>query len=463
MKFVALLSLFVASTFAASGPISCGEDNNCPEDKPCCSQYGQCGTGLYCLGGCDVRYSYNITACMPMPIMDEFLTTFDSTDKVLDQNDYLGNSLETDWIYTGHLTEHDDALLMQMPKYSGGTVISSTKYLWYGKVSATLKTSHDGGVVTAFILFSNVQDEIDYEFVGNDLTQAQNNYYALGHLNYSNAKDSSLSDTFQNYHTYEIDWKNDLIEWIIDGTSVRTLDRKDTWNDTSKRFEFPQTPARVQFSLWPGGNATNAKGTIEWAGGPIDWDSDDIKNHGYYYAYLKNVTVEPYGVPDGVKKVGNLTGKFNNYLYNKSTGDAQDVVLTDRLAWLGNDDATGFDPDNDSSSSSSLSSLSSKSKSKTSSKGKSTGTGTSTSTSTGSSDDGNSGDSGSGGDDSTTTSAYTYGGFMQNIKSSTKGGSQQTSASSGSSSLQKNDANLIRQGIAGVMGAVLLGIGSFLL
>jgi beta-glucanase (GH16 family) len=36
------------------------------------------------------------------------------------------------------------------------------------------------GVVTAFILLSDVKDEIDYEFVGADLESAQSNYYFQG-------------------------------------------------------------------------------------------------------------------------------------------------------------------------------------------------------------------------------------------------------------------------------------------
>jgi beta-glucanase (GH16 family) len=55
--------------------------------------------------------------------------------------------------------------------------------MWYGKVSAKLKTSRGRGVVTSFILFSDVRDEVDYEFVGVDLETAQTNYYYQGVTN----------------------------------------------------------------------------------------------------------------------------------------------------------------------------------------------------------------------------------------------------------------------------------------
>ena len=67
-----------------------------------------------------------------------------------------------------------------MPPDSVGTVVSSTHYIWYGKVSATLKTSRGKGVVSAFILFSPVKDEIDYEWVGVNLHNVQSNYYFQG-------------------------------------------------------------------------------------------------------------------------------------------------------------------------------------------------------------------------------------------------------------------------------------------
>lgn len=69
---------------------------------------------------------------------------------------------------------------MTMAPDSVGTLLASAAYVWYGKVSTTLKTSRGAGVVTAFILLSDVKDEIDYEFIGVDLEDAQSNYYFQG-------------------------------------------------------------------------------------------------------------------------------------------------------------------------------------------------------------------------------------------------------------------------------------------
>ncbi|KAK6460718.1 Utr2 GPI anchored cell wall putative glycosidase [Scheffersomyces coipomensis] len=347
--FIPIVFSILLSHVLADDTISyCNSTVQCPESSPCCSQYGQCGSGAYCLGGCDIRYSFNLSSCMPMPRMTSFTYDFTSIDDVELQTQYLGNSSESDWVYTGWVAEHDNALLLQMPNDTTGTVVSSTKYLWYGRVNATLKTSHDAGVITAFILFSDVQDEIDYEFLGYNLTAPQTNYYAQGLLNYTNARNSSTTDTFENYHTYGLDWTEDYLTWSIDGVAVRTLNRNDTWNATADRYEFPQTPSRIQFSLWPGGDSLNGLGTIEWAGGAINWDSQDIQQYGYYYAYVQNITVETYDLPSGVKLDGsNNETELNAFLYNSTDGNSTDVYLTNKQTWLGSSNATGFDPQND--------------------------------------------------------------------------------------------------------------------
>lgn len=349
MKVFAVLFLaYFASVVSAWTATYCNSTSKCPEDLPCCSQYGMCGVGSYCLGGCDIRYSYNLTACMPMPRMSSFEESFENNDNIEKLANYLGNVSEADWVYTGYIASHDDALLLQMPNQSTGAVVSSTRYLWYGKVGATVKSSRGAGVVTAFITFSDVQDEIDWEWVGYNLTGVETNFYYQGVLNYSNAIDGSTTNTFKNYHYYEIDWTEDELTWSIDGAVIRTLKKEDTWNDTKEAYYYPQTPSRIQFSLWPAGSLSNSEGTIEWAGGEIDWDSEDIQDYGYYYAYVKNVTVEAYDLPSWfTKKYGNNTDAYHAFLYNSTDATEDNVYLTKKKTWLGSDEATGLDPENE--------------------------------------------------------------------------------------------------------------------
>jgi len=204
-----------------------------------------------------------------------------------------------------------------------GTLLASTTYVWYGKIKARFSTGAGAGVVTAFILLGDSKDEIDFEFVGVELETAETNFYSQGVTNYNNGgKTTGLSDVNQNMHDYEIDWQPETITWSIDGKVVRTLERDGTWNATANRYSFPQTPSRVQLSLWPGGLPTNGEGTIEWAGGLVEWDSPYMTN-GYYYAAFDSVSVQCYDPPAGAKGSGNKA-----YIYTDKSMTNLTVEMT---------------------------------------------------------------------------------------------------------------------------------------
>ncbi|EKG13172.1 Glycoside hydrolase family 16 [Macrophomina phaseolina MS6] len=236
-----------------------------------------------------------------------------------------------------------------------GTLLASSHYVWYGKITAKMTTSQGKGVVTAFIMMSDVKDEIDFEFIGVDINHAQSNFYSQGVTNYNNGMNLTVdSDTVNNEHEYVIDWQPDTLTWSIDGNVMRTLNRKDTWNSTSGRFDYPQTPSRVMLSLWPAGLPSNAEGTINWAGGLVDWNSQYMQN-GYYYAHFSSIEVECYDPPSGANKEGSKT-----YIYNNEAGTNDTVVISDKQIILGSLQATGEDPNKGKASSSSASAGTSK-------------------------------------------------------------------------------------------------------
>lgn len=331
--------LGVSSVLAAT--TSCGAGSLCPEDSPCCSQYGECGVGAYCLGGCDPRFSFALDSCVPEPVCESRAMTLDSLDRVMSIDKYLGDASEADWVSSGSPLVYDDSILLTMPANSTGTVLASTVYMWYGNVKAKLKSSRGPGVVTAFILLSDVKDEIDFEFIGADLTTSQTNYYFQALPIWTNvANISDLSDTYANFHDYEIDWTPDKITWSVDGVVGRTLKKTDTWNATTNQWDFPQTPARVQLSIWPGGAPSNSEYTIEWAGGAIDWDSDDIRNYGYDFATFSSVAIECY---NATSAPGTNTGK--SYHYSSRDGLNTSVVDGDDDTVLASFLGTGTDMD----------------------------------------------------------------------------------------------------------------------
>lgn len=139
--------------------------------------------GAFCLGGCDPRASYTLDSCMPAPVCESKKYDMDSLDRVENMDKYLGEADKYDWVYQGKTKEEDGNILLLMEpegRSKTGTVMASSHYMWYGTVKAKMKTSRGAGVVSAFILYSDVHDEIDYEFIGTDLDTAQTNYYFQG-------------------------------------------------------------------------------------------------------------------------------------------------------------------------------------------------------------------------------------------------------------------------------------------
>jgi beta-glucanase (GH16 family) len=133
------------------------------------------------LGGCDPINSFSLDSCMPAPVCKNSTSNF-NTDYagIVPNSKYLGDASKADWVSEGEPTFTGNEMLLTMPPESVGTLIASTHYVWYGKISAMMKTSHGAGVVTAFIFLSDVKDEIDLEFVGTELETAQTNYYFQG-------------------------------------------------------------------------------------------------------------------------------------------------------------------------------------------------------------------------------------------------------------------------------------------
>lgn len=340
MKFLhyTLIAGFATLSLVAADSVTCNSTSKCPENLPCCSLYGECGTGSYCLGPCDPKLSYNISACVPAPICKSGDIKFTNLDNIVKNTAYLGDSSSHDFVSNNDVVSYDDSVLLTMANGSTGTVLTSSRAIWYGKVSATLKTSRTQGVVSSLILMSGVRDEIDYEFIGSYLESAQTNFYWQEVMDWTHAKNISLSNTYMNYHTYEVDWTEDSITWYIDGQVGRTLNKSDTYNSTTDSYAFPQTPSFVQISLWPGGLASNPQGTINWAGGEVDWNAEDLKNPGYFYVTLKDVSITCYDPPSGTNTSGSTS-----YVYKNTAGLVSDIEITNDTTVLGSFEACGFD------------------------------------------------------------------------------------------------------------------------
>ncbi len=118
---------------------------------------------------------------MPAPTRQSHSWSFvvnTSIIAVVSNTKYLGDSSRDDWVSSGTPVWYDQGLMLTVQQDTVGTLVSSSVYVWYGKITTRLKTSAGAGVVTSFILYADSKDEIDIEFVGSELDSSQTSYYS---------------------------------------------------------------------------------------------------------------------------------------------------------------------------------------------------------------------------------------------------------------------------------------------
>ncbi|WVQ82814.1 hypothetical protein IAT38_004946 [Cryptococcus sp. DSM 104549] len=323
--------LALLGTTSAQG---CNATSLCPASSPCCSEYGFCGSGSYCLGGCDPRYSHTLTSCRPAPICESHETDFYYLERVqVNGSAYDGNATAYDWVVdAGTIVPSPDntGSRLTLTQDNSGTKISSTRYIHYGTIDFVLEASKWAGVVTAAITMSDVKDEIDWEWVGAETGKVQTNYWFLGIANYSETEGASSdisSDASAKFHTYTFDWQEDYINWSIDGQVVRTVQKSETLSADGSQYKFPSTPSRIQISIWPAGISTSAQGTIDWAGGMIDWSDADYTSNGYFWNTIQSVKVS-------CKEDAGQTSGTTGWAYSGNDTTGVPVVTTTNASTL---------------------------------------------------------------------------------------------------------------------------------
>ncbi|PPQ80560.1 hypothetical protein CVT25_001594 [Psilocybe cyanescens] len=323
---IAVLPLLLAAFTGVADATACNATSPCPAFAPCCSEFGFCGTDDFCLGGCNPYTSKSLDSCRPEPMCQDATYTFSDQSRILTNSTFFdGNSTKYDWVVDkGNIINDKGDLAMLLTQTNGGTRLSSTKYVHYGKITANLKTGRWGGVVTAFITMSDIKDEIDWEFPGAKTTEAQSNLFWQGVVPTTTTDGKThdvSSDTFSNFHDYTIDWEPDTLTFSIDNQVVRTVKKSDTINATGVA-SFPTTPSRVQLSIWPAGIDGVSKGTVDWAGGMINWDDPDYKSAGQFYAIVHSVSINCTGTQT-VAANSNIT----SYVYSGNRLDTNPTIL----------------------------------------------------------------------------------------------------------------------------------------
>ncbi|PCH35418.1 glycoside hydrolase family 16 protein [Wolfiporia cocos MD-104 SS10] len=336
------LLVSVVPGVAATAGQTCNATTLCGADAPCCSPYGYCGSGPdFCFGGCDPLYSHTLTSCMPEPVCKDANITFKNFDRILmNQTAYNGNASAWDFILNQGdiLNTTAGEMVMTLTKENNGTRLSSTRYVHYGQMTTRLKTGRWGGVVTAFITMSDIKDEIDWEFPGVLTTTGQTNYFWQGNIPAEDAGETigNLTDTYDNYHDFTVDWQPDALKWLIDGQVVRTLTRESVTDNSTGVSKYPNTPSRIELSIWPAGISSEPLGTIEWADGLINWTDPDYVSHGYFYAYVDSVSIT---CNDPTTPSANVTA----YVYGKNSSTDTPSIDFSNETTIASSGAFGFD------------------------------------------------------------------------------------------------------------------------
>ena len=110
---------------------------------------------------------------------------------------------------------------------------------------------------------ANPHDEIDIEFLGQDTTHVQFNFFVDGKGGNEYMHDLGF-DASEDFHTYGYRWTEDSITWFVDGVPVYKVT-----TDTSVKEagnvriveKIPQTPGRILTNYWCGN-----KNAIGWMG-----------------------------------------------------------------------------------------------------------------------------------------------------------------------------------------------------
>ncbi|KAJ5674582.1 uncharacterized protein N7477_004516 [Penicillium maclennaniae] len=224
-----------------------------------------------------------------------------------------GSSAFDKWTTTaGTVNSTDLGALFQIAAEGDAPTIESDFYIFFGHVDVKLRAANGTGIVSTWMMESDDLDEIDWEQISTYTGEIQTDYFGKDNTtDWDRATTVNVTDPETTFHTYSIDWTEERINWLLDGTIVRTLNYADALNGKN----YPQTPMRIRIGIWAGGDPDNSEGTIEWAGGETDYDD------GPFNMYVESVKVINYNPAKYYKytdKTGDYTSikAYNAYAYS---------------------------------------------------------------------------------------------------------------------------------------------------
>lgn len=114
---------------------------------------------------------------VPSPFLRAFVSAYTprapqytfTDSRIVDYSVYNNDASSVDFTLDNDAVSFtSEGLQLELTKANGGPRILATRLVHYGLIEARMRTGKWQGVITSFITFSAVRDEIDIEFVGTD-------------------------------------------------------------------------------------------------------------------------------------------------------------------------------------------------------------------------------------------------------------------------------------------------------
>ena len=214
----------------------------------------------------------------------------------------------------GTINYGDDGAEFTINAKGDSPTVKSRFYIFFGQLEIIMKAASGQGVVSSIVILSDALDEIDWEWIGGNTTHVQTNFFAKGKPDFKNAIWHTVDNPQDNWHNYTVNWQQDKIEWYIDTQLVRSL----SFDEADGGKAFPQTPSDIRLGIWAGGDPDNPDGTIDWAGGKINYDD------GPYTQTVKSVRVTDHHLGSSQYIYGDQTGTFESI---KMLNDSKPIKL----------------------------------------------------------------------------------------------------------------------------------------
>lgn len=154
-------------------------------------------------------------------------------------------------------------------KFGCGSRVRSLHTYPSGKFSATIKCA-DGdtsGLLTSFYISSGegstMQDEIDFEFLGDNKRIVQTNFYVNGTSSGNELWVELDYDCSYGFHTYSIHYNQSKIQWFIDSRLVRTVTKE---KQIRHQRSYPTKNVFLYSSVWNASDVNDGGWTGKWHG-----------------------------------------------------------------------------------------------------------------------------------------------------------------------------------------------------